>query len=259
MTRFSLFLLSGILLSHVAFAGPIVLTTEGGGKTVESTSSGFELEQIKFDSSGSVGGAKSLSGSIYESYRPGNVWHGQLPGFVASELEVGGEEVLPCTDVFESGKLIYAHYGPDHYQTKAISITDETRKEVATITAFSLENIARAIYDPENGILYYSVVEGNTDGKDKARIHAFSTKDGVELWRSAAGTSHGNFLVKDKHIISHYGFTGEDDFVYVLDKGTGKTLKEAKLKTAADLVIEEGSKILVPCYQGKYEFSFTEK
>ncbi|MAS92302.1 MAG: hypothetical protein CMO55_03820 [Verrucomicrobiales bacterium] len=257
MTRLTLLLLSGLLVPHFLSAEPIVLSTESGGKA-EAASEGFVLEQLKFNPSGGVSGAKALSGSVYESYRPGNVWHGELPGFISPEIEVGGEEVLPCTDVYESGRLIYAHYGPDHYQTKAISIIDETRKEVALISAFSVENIARAIFDPETGILYYSVVEGNLDGKDKARIHAFSTKEGVELWRSEAGTSHGNFLVEDQHIISHYGFTDEDDFLFVIDKGNGKTLKKSQLKTAADLVIKEGSKILVPCYQGSYEFSFSE-
>ena len=161
--------------------------------------------------------------------------------------------------MFESNGLIYAHYGSDHYQTKAVVVVDETRKELVRFTAFSIENISRAIYDPETGILYYSTVEGNTDGKEKARLYAFSTKEEKQLWRSDAGTSHGNFLVKGKHILTHYGFTGEDDFLFVIDKGSGKTLKKAKLKTAADLLIEEGSNILVPCYEGSYVFSFAEE
>lgn len=258
MTRFSFLFFLWFSVYTDVFAEPIVLSTEGGGQT-GAASNGFVLEELKFNPSGGVAGAKALSGSVYESYRPGNVWHGELPGFISPEMEVGGEEVLPCTDVYESGRFIYAHYGPDHYQTKAISIIDETRKEVALITAFSVANIARAIYEPETGIFYYSVVEGNLDGKDEARLHAFSTEEGVELWRSEAGTSHGNFLVEDKHIISHYGFTDEDDFLFVIDKGSGKTLKKTQLKTAANLVIKEGSKILVPCYQGSHEFSFSEE
>ncbi|MEM6279332.1 MAG: hypothetical protein AAF733_07645, partial [Verrucomicrobiota bacterium] len=88
---------------------------------------------------------------------------------------------------------------------------------------------------------------------------AYSLKDESIVWKSDAGTAHGNFLVYDKHIVTHYGFTAEDDFVCVIDRGTGRTLKKYEIATAASHLLRgEGPEIVVPCYSGVLTLSFEE-
>ncbi|MDA7921714.1 hypothetical protein N9B73_08160 [Verrucomicrobiales bacterium] len=75
-----------------------------------------------------------------------------------------------------------------------------------------------------------------------------------------SGVAHGNFIVREQHILTHFGFTGEDDFLCVIDRGSGKTLKKEKLKTAANRLIEEkDGSITVPAYTGVYRYEFSEK
>ena len=73
------------------------------------------------------------------------------------------------------------------------------------------------------------------------------------------GIAHGNFIAYEKHIVTHYGFTGEDDFICVIDKGNGKTLKKHKIKTAANALIRDGETIIAPCYAGVVEVRFEEE
>ena len=148
----------------------------------------------------------------------------------------------------------------DHYQTKAVSVISPAQKEVALLTAFAYENISRVHYDAKEGLIYFTTLEGNNDGPEKARLLAYSLKDEKVLWRSEAGTAHGDFLVFGKHILTHYGFTGEDDFVCVIDRGSGRTLRKHKIATAASHLLRiDGNTVVAPCYTGILTFSFEEE
>ena len=246
-----------VFLSTVRADVPVTRPTPADGVAPGDPSADFTFEQVGSDPSNYLRDAHDRSGGVYLSYRPGNVWFGERPGFVSPGLEIGGEDLFPNTDVYEDGALVYAHYGPDHYQTRWISVIDETRREILRIDCREFENLARVVYEEEGGVLYYTVVESNLDGIPEARLHAWSVKESRPLWRSEAGTAHGDFLVYGDHILTHYGFTGEDDFVCVIDKATGATRKKAKIATAAERLIREGDKVIVPCYEGVVTFSFS--
>ena len=260
----SLFALIALAASSLHAQGPgetaveIGISKDVSKKTPAASSTGFSLEQIRADSSGQVADAKNRSGAVFQSFKPGNVWHGQLPGFVPPEIEIGGEDRFFCTDVYEDGPYLYAHYGLDHYRTQVVVVVDQNRHEVLRLTAYSQPNIARLHYDPETEMVYYTIEEANTGEKSNAMLHAFSLTEKKQLWKSDTGTAHGNFLVYGKHIVTHYGFTGEDDFICVIDKGNGKTLKKHKIKTAAGQLIRDGAKIIAPCYEGVVEVKFGE-
>lgn len=254
-----------ISISHVSAQRPgetaveISLSKDAVTQSPAAKSQGFSLKQTRSDSSGEVADAKNRSGAVFQSFKPGNIWHGQRPGFVPPEIEIGGEDLFFCTDVYEEGPYLYAHYGRDHYRTQVVVVIDQNRHEILRLTAYSQPNIARVHYDPETEILYYTIEEANTGKKPNAMLHAFSLTENKQLWKSAPGTAHGNFLVFDNHIVTHYGFTGEDDFLCVIDKGNGKTLKKHKIKTAASALIRNGEKIVAPCYEGVVEVTFGEE
>lgn len=256
-----LVLLFSCFLYLPAFAEPtlLVLSGEEHAGPAKARSKGVVFDRVRFDESGEIADAKGRSGSIFESYRPGNVWHGELPGFVSPEIEVGGEDRYSCTDVYEQGAFLYAHYGVDHYQTRVVSVIDANRKEVLRVTAGVFENIARLAYDPDSAVVYFTTVEWNNSDPANARLHAVSSESGETIWTSEPGTAHGNFLVYESHIVTHYGFTGEDDFLFVLDRGDGSTRKSHQVATAAEVVIQEGEEILAPCYRGVVTMRFVEK
>ncbi|MEM9018655.1 MAG: hypothetical protein AAGC68_16725 [Verrucomicrobiota bacterium] len=224
-------------------------------------SEGATLKETGFDASAEIKDFKNRSGVVFQSYRPGSIWHGARPEFVAPEIEIGGEEVLPCTDVYEDGRFLYAHYGTDHYQTRAVSVIDANRRELLRLTAFSLEDISRLAFVPESGTVYFTTLEGNLDGKEKARLHAFSVAAERALWTSEAGVAHGDFLLFGKHLMTKYGFTGEDDFVFLIDRGNGKTVAKHRLTTAASALLRVGDSpaVTVPCYTGVVSLSVEEE
>lgn len=236
------------------------LSTDLVDSSPSPTSSGFRLSEVRFDPNDEVPNARERSGAVFQSFRPGSVWVGTRPEFIVPTVEVGGEERLECTDVFASQQYLLAHYGYDHYQTKAVSIVDKNRKEVAFLTGFAYEDLSRVFFDSEKDIVYFTTLEHNLRGAEKARLVAYSLGGEKVLWRSDAGTAHGDFLVYEKHILTHYGFSGEDDFVCVIDRGSGKTLKKLSIATAASHLIEtEEDLITVPCYTGVLTLRFEEE
>lgn len=56
------------------------------------------------------------------------------------------------------------------------------------------------------------------------------------LWKSAPKRSNDLMLVAGDYLLTGYGFTDERDFVYVLDRKTGKTVTSKAVKKAPSLV-----------------------
>ena len=63
----------GLCLSALAEPPLLILSGETQANQPKATSEGFEFERLRFDESGEIAEAKTRSGSIYQSYRPGNV------------------------------------------------------------------------------------------------------------------------------------------------------------------------------------------
>lgn len=76
------------------------------------------------------------------------------------------------------------------------------------------------------------------------------------LWRSEplVGNSE-NFVVVGDAIISGYGFTGEDDFIYVLNRHTGSTVERIPVPSAPEYLFAEGDRLYVRCYDTDLVFS----
>ena len=58
----------------------------------------------------------------------------------------------------------------------------------------------------------------------------------------------------EDYIICGYGFTNEDDFVYVLDRNTGKKVGTYKVKTGPDYFYINGNKLYVRTYNTDYVY-----
>lgn len=76
------------------------------------------------------------------------------------------------------------------------------------------------------------------------------------LWRSEplVGNSE-NFVVVRDAIISGYGFTGEDDFICILNRHTGSTVERIPVSSAPEYIFAEGDRLYVRCYDTDLVFS----
>lgn len=110
-----------------------------------------------------------------------------------------------------------------------------------------------------DGILYVSHSH-NTYAESSSNMNAYITaidlSDMSVLWRSdALVCNSNNFLIVDNVIISGYGFTDELDYLYQIDRNTGKTIDKTLLKSAPEYIIKKDSILYVRTYNTDYQFT----
>jgi len=109
-----------------------------------------------------------------------------------------------------------------------------------------------------DGVLYVTHAH-NTYAKSSMGMNAYITAvdlaTGKLLWRSAPLVSNvGNFIIKDDGILCGYGFTDEQDYLYVLDRHTGKTVTKTLLKSGPEQMALIGDILHVRTYNTDYQF-----
>ena len=67
-----------------------------------------------------------------------------------------------------------------------------------------------------------------------------------------------NFVVGEDTIICGYGFTEEDDYLYILSRHSGAVLEKRKLRTAPDYFIPMGDALYVLTYDTAYEYKISD-
>lgn len=152
-------------------------------------------------------------------------------------------------DIFDlsSGAKLYTldfseYYTPDNIKPGDESFVDECIHWAAT----------------DDGILYVSTFHNTYaySAPHNGYITAFDMNDNFKvLWRTEPLTCNSNnFVVLDDAIICGYGFTDENDYVYVLDKETGLRTDSYKVKTSPDWFVMRGDQLFVRCYDTNYVF-----
>ena len=147
-----------------------------------------------------------------------------------------------------SGRRFFV-YGEDIYHVRYLLAEAEGGRKVEyALDARAYGTVAwAAIVD---GILYLCNNPGNLSAADGggAKIFAIDLKTNLFRWASAEKTGSGQFAVIAGSLVCAYGFTGEPDYIYVLDRFTGELSQTIKLKTAAKWLIEKGDLLHVRCY-----------
>jgi hypothetical protein len=86
-------------------------------------------------------------------------------------------------------------------------------------------------------------------------LTAIDTKTNQIIWRSKPLVCNArNFEIINEVIICGYGFTAEPDFLYLINKNSGKILQQITLKTAPDYIIRKENKLYVRTYDTDYIF-----
>ena len=86
-------------------------------------------------------------------------------------------------------------------------------------------------------------------------LSAIDLSSGTVLWRSDPLVCNSrNFVVLPTVVVCGYGFTGENDYLYVVDRATGSTLERYRVKTGPDYLFLQGQKLFVRTYDMDYRF-----
>jgi hypothetical protein len=112
-----------------------------------------------------------------------------------------------------------------------------------------------------DGVLYMMNANPHYARESKGKngfLTAINLSGGSLRWRSRPLVANAqNFILRGNHIISGYGFTAEKDALYVLDRGTGKVVKEIALGTKPGVILEKGGKLHIRGYNTDYSFDIT--
>ncbi len=87
-----------------------------------------------------------------------------------------------------------------------------------------------------------------TNGRN-AYVTAIDPEQGKTLWRSPALVANARtFVVTGDLIVSGYGFTAEPDFLYLLDRRSGRVLDRLEVPSAPEVIKLRGDRLLVRTY-----------
>lgn len=90
-------------------------------------------------------------------------------------------------------------------------------------------------------------------------VTAMDLETGEVLWKTEPRVSNANnFAIIGDSIVCGYGFTAENDFLYVLDRATGKWYERIPIASAADYILEKDNTLYVRTYHTDYEFEVME-
>ncbi len=216
----------------------------------------------------------SSNALTFPSYTPDNPFMGQS-GEIPPEIPVKyGDRIL--TDCFYDNNYIYMIYGKDFADREILFVCDKAKSSMKY--AFDFSNY---IYSPdyiaadkefiyqsvnwatiEGGILYVSNAHSTYASSSRnmnAYITAIDLKTNSILWRSQPLICNSrNFLVEGDVIITGYGFTQEKDFIYLLDKYSGRVIGKTKIASAAEMFIKKDGKLFVRTYNTDYVFEINK-
>jgi outer membrane protein assembly factor BamB len=109
-----------------------------------------------------------------------------------------------------------------------------------------------------DGVLYVS--NGNlgyarSAGGHNAYLTAIDLATGDIRWRSEPLVANStNFLIHGGYLLSGYGFTAESDFLYVIARDSGETVKRVALPTKPDVLLAKDGKLFVRGYDKDFVF-----
>ncbi|MFC5401154.1 hypothetical protein [Cohnella soli] len=205
--------------------------------------------------------SKEFQASQYVVPNPMQAIKGNLPAGIPTEYK--GQMLVQAIKGANNVILIYGlNFGENRY----LVILDKSMTRIEKVYDFVNYAISPKyvpedydyIYQQirwavvENGILYVSHSH-RTYAKSSSGANGFITairlSDNKLLWRTSSLVSNTrNFQIVGDVILSGYGFTAEKDYLYQINKRTGKTLEKIALKDAPDYIDKQKSGYLVYGY-----------
>jgi hypothetical protein len=179
------------------------------------------------------------------------------PELAAPPLKLRG---LPLVGIIPTPGGVFQLYGKDAASARYLLAPDRYAFDFKNVVwpprirpgerEFVYEQVVWA--RETGGTLYvenaHSTYASSSYGRN-AYITAIDLKTKQRLWRSRALVANANnFLVSDDYVISGYGFTDEPDYLYLLDRRTGRIVDRLGLPTAPERITWRGKQIHVRTY-----------
>jgi hypothetical protein len=103
-----------------------------------------------------------------------------------------------------------------------------------------------------NGVLYvenaHSTYARSSYGRN-GYVTAIDLKTNKRIWRSPALVANAkNFVLAGRYLVTGYGFTAEPDYLYLLDRTTGRVVERLKLPSAPERITRKGDRLTVRTY-----------
>ncbi|XXT15999.1 hypothetical protein WME94_37705 [Sorangium sp. So ce429] len=189
-----------------------------------------------------------------------------LPSSVPTRY--GDQELVKAID---QGDHLALFYGPSFADARFVAILDAAHRVVAF---FDFESfLVPPAFAPKeaefvrghvgwavarDGVLYVSsghrTYAASSKGKN-AYLSALDLATGQLLWQSAPLVCNAeNFVLRGDHLLCGYGFTAEPDFLYVLERATGKVVSKLPMKSGPEFLVEKEGKLFVRTYDTDYVF-----
>jgi hypothetical protein len=164
-------------------------------------------------------------------------------------------------------------YGPDYSGGRIVVVLDARRQP---IRVFDFDAFARAPYvappgdtfapyaiqrvrwaHAEGGVLYVATSHptyARSSGGKNAFVSALDVETGAMRWQSDPLVANAaNVAVRHDVLVTGYGFTAEPDFVYVLDRATGRTLAKRSVASGPEYLVDKAGTLFVRTYDHDYE------
>ena len=111
----------------------------------------------------------------------------------------------------------------------------------------------QAVFAKEAGCLLLVETANSTYAKSSyglnAYLNAIDLKTRKLRWRSPALVANaGNFVLLNGTIVSGYGFTAEPDYLYALDRATGRVQGRLLLPSSPERIARHGDVLTVDTY-----------
>jgi hypothetical protein len=145
---------------------------------------------------------------------------------------------------------------PQSKQGRCLDLSKWQRAGRLTPILFAEEAEEGMVYVATGINGYSKEVQGKT-----GYLSALDSKTGKLLWQSTPLVANAmNFVVYSDVIFCGYGFTKEPDFLYVIDRKTGKTLQKLPVASGPEYLHLQGdgtdeASLLVRCYDTDYQFA----
>ena len=220
-------------------------------------------------------GATFHNGGVNDAVR-GNL----PPELIPSVLYAPGNTVFHLYQLVNSSDFVLAFYGsPPNYMGVILDpdilvLMDKDTYKIASVLDFlmyaydheetSPEEILFAHQalkwaEVEDGVLYVSNAHrtyAESSNGSNGYITAIDIQTNEIIWRSQPLVSNSeNFLLLEEIIITGYGFTNEDDFIYILDRITGEVIASTRVPSSPDYFYHQDGMIYVNCYNTELTFS----
>lgn len=203
----------------------------------------------------------ALQASEYVVPNPFQYIKGNLPQGIPTEYK--GEMLVQAIKGSHNVILIYGlNFGENRYLVVLDKAMTKIVKAYDFIDYAIAPDYVKADYDyiyqrvrwaaVENGILYVShshLTYAKSSKGLNGYITAIRLSDNKILWRTAPLVSNTrNFQISGDVILSGYGFTAEKDYLYQINKRTGKVLEKIALKDDPDNIDKQKNGFLVYGY-----------